>query len=173
MRHTHLDHRFVRELPDSLDPGVLYVSMDYCMAVHSCCCGCREEVATPFTPTDWRMTFNGESISLWPSIGNWSLPCRSHYVIMRGWVIEAAPWTDQQIQWERKRDMVAKERYFTRLEQSHGHEWPSSTYSARSVVSGILARISRCLSKMYCCGRCQVAWHPFRPSPDWRKRSGC
>ena len=147
MQHTHLDHRFVRDIPDSLDPGVLYVSMEYGTAAHSCCCGCSEEVFTPFTPTDWRMTFNGEAISLWPSIGNWNLPCRSHYVIVRGWVIEATPWTDQQIQRGRKRDKAAKKRYFTALEHSHNCESPSSTSSARSVVSGVLARISRWLSK--------------------------
>jgi hypothetical protein len=25
-------------------------------AAHCCCCGCGEEVVTPFTPTDWSMT---------------------------------------------------------------------------------------------------------------------
>lgn len=112
IRHSSLEHRFVQHIPDSLEPGVLYVSMEYATAAHSCCCGCREEVVTPFTPTDWTMTFNGETISLRPSIGNWNLPCRSHYVIERGQAIEARPWSNEQIAAERKRDQTAKARYY-------------------------------------------------------------
>ncbi len=112
MRHLHLEHRFVQHIPDRLEPGVLYVSMAYGTAAHSCCCGCGEEVVTPFTPTDWKMTFDGETVSLWPSVGNWDLACRSHYVIKRGRIIEAAPWTNEQIAAERRRDGVAKARHY-------------------------------------------------------------
>ena len=73
MRFRRLEHRFCKHIPDSLEPGILYVSMEYATAVHSCCCGCGEEVVTPFTPTDWKMTFDGRAISLWPSVGNWSV----------------------------------------------------------------------------------------------------
>ena len=61
MRVRRLEHRFCTHIPESLEPGVLYVSMEYATAAHSCCCGCGEEVVTPFTPTDWKMTFNGQS----------------------------------------------------------------------------------------------------------------
>ena len=33
-----------------------------------------QEVVIPFTPTEWRMTFDGESPSLWPSIRNCNCP---------------------------------------------------------------------------------------------------
>lgn len=112
MRHARLEHRFVKHIPDALEPGVLYVSMEYATAAHSCCCGCGEEVVTPFTPTDWRMSFDGASISLSPSIGSWTLPCRSHYVIDRGRVVEAKPWTKEQIEAERRRDRAAKQRFY-------------------------------------------------------------
>lgn len=115
MRHRHLEHRFVQHIPDVLEPGVLYISMEYGTAAHNCCCGCGEEVVTPFTPTDWNMTFDGETISLNPSIGNWTLACRSHYVIKRGHVIEAGPWTDEQVAAERHRDRAAKSLYFRSL----------------------------------------------------------
>lgn len=112
MRHSHLENQFVKHIPDGLEPGVLYVSMEYGTAAHRCCCGCGEEVVTPFTPTDWKMTFDGETVSLNPSIGNWTLPCRSHYVITRGRVIEAGPWTDKQVEGERRRDRAAKARFY-------------------------------------------------------------
>lgn len=112
MRHQSLEHRFVRNVPRELDPGVLYISMDYATAVHSCCCGCGERVVTPFTPTDWRMTFDGESITLDPSVGNWNQKCRSHYVIQRNRVLEAGPWSNAQVEAERRRDKKAKAAYY-------------------------------------------------------------
>lgn len=115
MRHGHLEHRFVQHIPNVLESGVLYISMEYGTAAHSCCCGCGEEVVTPLTPTDWKMTFDGETVSLNPSIGNWTLACRSHYVIKRGQVIEAEPWTDNQIEAERYRDRVAKAATFAQI----------------------------------------------------------
>ena len=108
MLHKTLDHRFVRTMPRQLDPGVLYISMDYATAVHSCCCGCGERVVTPFTPTDWRMTFDGETISLNPSVGNWNQKCRSHYVIQRGRVLESGSWSEAQVEAERRRDKRTK-----------------------------------------------------------------
>lgn len=111
MHHKRLEHRFVKHLPDRLEPGLLYVSMDYATASHSCC-GCGKEVVTPFTPTDWKVTFDGEAISLNPSVGNWNLPCRSHYVIEGGRVIEAGPWINEEVQAERKRDRAAKARFY-------------------------------------------------------------
>lgn len=113
MRHPTLEHRFVRNVPRELDAGVLYISMDYATAVHSCCCGCGDRVVTPFTPTDWRMTFDGESISLYPSVGNWNQKCRSHYVIQQNRVLEAGPWSDAQVEAEHRRDKSAKAAYYS------------------------------------------------------------
>lgn len=112
IRIKSLEHRFVTSVPRELEPGVLYVSMEYATAVHACCCGCGEQVVTPFSPTDWRMTFDGESVSLHPSVGNWNQKCRSHYVIQRGAVIEAGPWSDRQVVAERHRDKTAKARFY-------------------------------------------------------------
>lgn len=112
MLHLSLEHRFVRNVPRELEPGILYISMDYATAVHSCCCGCGDRVVTPFTPTDWRMTFDGESISLHPSVGNWNQKCRSHYVIQQGRVLEAGPWSQAQIEAERLRDKKAKAAHY-------------------------------------------------------------
>jgi hypothetical protein len=112
IRHKQLEHRFVDHIPERLEEGVLYVSMEYATSAHSCCCGCGEEVVAPFTPTDWKMTFDGETISLRPSIGNWTLKCRSHYAIDRGKVMEAKPWSDEQVEAERHRERTAKARHY-------------------------------------------------------------
>ena len=112
MRFRRLEHRFCTHIPECLEAGVLYVSMEYATAAHSCCCGCGEEVVTPFTPTDWKMTFDGEATSLWPSVGNWTLPCRSHYLIRDGRVIDARPWSNEEIAAEQRRDRAAKTCYY-------------------------------------------------------------
>jgi hypothetical protein len=112
MRYSLLKHRFVQYIPEHLEPGVLYVSLDYATAAHSCCCGCGEEVVTPFTPNDWKMIFDGETISLWPSVGNWQLRCRSHYVIERGRAIVAPAWSDERVAAQLEGGKAAKARYF-------------------------------------------------------------
>ena len=89
-RRTQMTHRFVEEIPRELEEGVLYVSIHFATAVHRCCCGCGQEVVTPLSPTDWQLAFDGRSVSLYPSIGNWSLPCQSHYWIRRD-IVEWAP----------------------------------------------------------------------------------
>ena len=118
MRFHQLEHRFVHSIPSTIEPGVLYVSIEFATAIHLCCCGCGREVVTPFTPTDWKMTFDGVSISLWPSIGNWNFPCRSHYIVKTNRIIEAAPWSQSMVEAERNRDRDAKATYFATHHQS-------------------------------------------------------
>jgi len=150
MRHTHLEPHFVKGIPRELEPGVLYVSMEYGTVVHSCCCGCGHEVVTPLTPTDWWLTFDGESISLWPSVGNWNLPCRSHYIIKGNRVIEAGPLGKDKIDAEQKRDKLAKAKFYSNAEttpirQSNQLE-SSAEVSTRDLQKGFLARLWRWLS---------------------------
>lgn len=112
MKHSQLMHRFVRTIPKELEPGVLYVSMEYATAIHACCCGCGNQVVTPFSPTDWQMTFDGEAISLSPSIGNWNFPCRSHYLIKSGRVVVAESWNSRQVMAGRSQDHANKANYY-------------------------------------------------------------
>lgn len=78
---TMFSHEFVEFVPEVLKPNVLYVSLRFSLVSHRCACGCGEEVVTPLAPREWQLIFNGETISLYPSIGNWSFKCRSHYWI--------------------------------------------------------------------------------------------
>ena len=147
MRHSRLEHRFVKHLPDALEPGILYISVEYGTAGHLCCCGCGEEVVTPLTPTDWLIIFNGETVSLKPSVGNWTLACRSHYVIQAGRVIEAPPWTDKQVAAERARDRNAKAIHFGAPSPSTGPVSPAPLQAPTSAPGpeSMWSRISRWL----------------------------
>lgn len=103
MRPT-IRHEFVDAIPDRLDDGVLYISIEYATAVHACLCGCGHEVVTPLAPKQWSMTFDGESVSLKPSVGNWSFPCQSHYWIVNNKVHAARRFTRDEIDLLRTED---------------------------------------------------------------------
>src|SRR5262249_33450061 len=111
-RDMTLQHEFVDYIPDDLKEGTIYISVMFATVAHKCCCGCGHEVITPLSPTDWQLIFDGESISLYPSIGNWSFACRSHYWIQRNRVKWAGQWSQKEINAGRAYDMLAKEGYF-------------------------------------------------------------
>ena len=105
-------HEFVEFVPSELKERVLYVSMEYGTAVHRCACGCGEKVVTPLGRTDWKMIYDGETVSLHPSIGNWSLKCRSHYWIRENRVEWAPDWSAEEIAAGRASDRAAKQHQF-------------------------------------------------------------
>ncbi|HEY3412779.1 MAG TPA: DUF6527 family protein [Armatimonadota bacterium] len=119
-RDTALRHEFVEFVPDDLEQGTVYVSIPYATAVHKCCCGCGNEVVTPLSPTDWALTFDGATVSLSPSIGNWGFSCRSHYWIRRNTVTWARPWSPGEVAAGRLRERLEKERCFAGTEGAAG-----------------------------------------------------
>lgn len=108
-----LSHEFVESFPDRLESGKLYVSIEFATVAHSCACGCGHQVITPLSPAEWQLTFDGESISLRPSIGNWSFDCQSHYWIEKNRVRWAPKWTRQEIESVREYDRREAEEYYT------------------------------------------------------------
>jgi hypothetical protein len=80
-KNDNYEIQFVGYMPDAFKQGILYVSMRGKIVIHLCACGCGEKVVTPISPNDWKLTFDGETISLCPSIENWDFPCKSHYWI--------------------------------------------------------------------------------------------
>src|SRR5437660_4127446 len=111
-RYVTLRHEFVEFIPDDLKEGTIYVSIGFATVAHKCCCGCGREVVTPLSPTDWKLVLDGKTISLDPSIGNWSFDCKSHYWIVRNKVKWARRWSQKEIEGGRAHDRLAKERYF-------------------------------------------------------------
>ena len=111
-KRTRVAHAFVDHIPAVLDEGVIYASIEFGTVVHLCCCGCGEEVVTPLTPTDWKLIYDGETVSLYPSIGSWSLPCRSHYVIAENRVRWASEWPEWKVRAGRVADQQRKQRHY-------------------------------------------------------------
>jgi hypothetical protein len=106
-----LTHQFVEFIPDELEQGEIYVSIRFATASHLCVCGCGNKVVTPIRPTDWTLIFDGKTVSLDPSIGNWSFPCQSHYWIRKNCVQWAPKLSRGQIDGGRVRDDTAKQQY--------------------------------------------------------------
>ncbi len=122
MRRSAISHRLTEFIPAELDEGIVYVSIEYATASHLCCCGCGEKVVTPMTPTDWKIIFNGEAVSLHPSIGNWGFECRSHYWIKEDRVVWADNMTDQTVKNIRRLDRKKKDRFY-RNNPVKEHSW--------------------------------------------------
>ena len=109
MKISTLTPQFVNFIPDRLTDGVIYICERYRTAAHNCCCGCGQEVVTPLTPADWSLRIDNGSVTLHPSIGNWSFPCQSHYWIRRNMVIWSGALSQREIDRVRSRDLANKQ----------------------------------------------------------------
>jgi hypothetical protein len=132
----------VEFIPSELSDGTLYISISYATATHLCACGCGERVVTPLSATDWSLTFDGETISLAPSIGNWSFDCQSHYWLRRNQVEWARGWSREQIDVGRTRDRLNKLRHFGEP-AGDGTEAPGAAGEKRSRLRRLWRRIRR------------------------------
>lgn len=105
-RISHVSPEFVDSFPQPMSPGVLYVSMMFNSCGHLCCCGCGNEVITPLSPAQWRITYHGRDVSLADSIGNWTLPCKSHYWIQSGHIKWSRQFTETEIKRNQRNDQA-------------------------------------------------------------------
>ena len=106
---------FVETIPiDSrkLVEGNLYISLKYDTIVHRCPCGCGGLSEVTLHPARRRLFYDGEYVSIEPSIGATSLKCRSHYWITRNRILWDLPIEERQDEWydrRRRRLMMAYE----------------------------------------------------------------
>jgi hypothetical protein len=102
----------VQYIPRVLEPGILYYAEEYGAVAHLCACGCGSKVSTPLVPTEWTLKETTSGPSLRPSIGNWQLPCQSHYWIRDGEIIWAGAWTPEQIAAGREAEEHRRRAYY-------------------------------------------------------------
>jgi hypothetical protein len=76
-----IKHQFTEFIPDDIEKDVLYISTKYKTTRHLCPCGCGGIVDTPLKPGRWKLIFDGDTISLHPSILFKACPNESHYWI--------------------------------------------------------------------------------------------
>lgn len=73
--------KYVDTIPEILEPGIIYISEKFKVAIHLCACGCGRQTVTPFN--QWNLKELNGNITLRPSIGNFSgeKPYHAHYYI--------------------------------------------------------------------------------------------
>lgn len=141
MIETLIPH-FVQRFPDKLVNGELYIAMEYGTAAHNCCCGCGRKVVTPFGPTDWKLIYDGDAISLHPSIGNWSFPCQSHYWIRANKIHWAPRWSREEIEANRESDRLRKDSFYL---EHHVTQEPKIALPKKS--PGLLSTLWKLISR--------------------------
>ncbi len=76
---------------EELKEGILYISLKYGTTAHLCPCGCGHKVNVPINLDGkegwWDYTEENGEVSLSPSIGNFQIPCKSHYFITKNKVV--------------------------------------------------------------------------------------
>jgi hypothetical protein len=133
-------HQFVEHVPTPLEDGVVYVSIAFGTVVHKCCCGCGDKVVTPLTPVDWAVTYDGQSISLCPSIGRWDAPCQSHYWIWNNRVIWSARWSKDKVNTLKRHEAGLRDDFFG-LDQDRPNQ--AERQAGPRAWQGRVARVSR------------------------------
>jgi hypothetical protein len=121
-----LEH--VTYMPRQLSPGILYVSREYAVAGHLCACGCGNKVMTPLGPAEWDFSERNGRPTLQPSIGNWQLPCKSHYVIRDGRICWADQWSDSMINAGRRTEQQRRKVHYESLGRERGYLHRLSTF---------------------------------------------
>jgi Zn-finger nucleic acid-binding protein len=82
------------------------------VAKHKCPCGCGTDIVTTLSPTRWKLIYDGETVSLSPSIGNWTHPCKSHYYIENDTVIWAKSFSKRKMQDVVETDLRDQKEYY-------------------------------------------------------------
>ena len=143
-----LKHEFVESFPKNLEDDTVYVSVVYATAAHKCCCGCGQKVITPIAPYAWQLLFDGESISLSPSIGNWNFVCQSHYWIKSNEVRWAGKMSREEVEVIKVRDRADAARYWEREEiPSESKEPEEIPVEIQEPATGIRERALRWMGR--------------------------
>ena len=87
MELREFELQVVRRMPEQMRFGILYVCFECNVVAHLCACGCGEKVVLPIDPNFWYVKYDGETVSMTPSIGNYQFACKSHYWIRENKVI--------------------------------------------------------------------------------------
>ena len=93
--------KFVELIPtegEDLILGTVYISMKHGMVVYRCPCRCGGLSEFMLDPIRFRMEYDGNNVTFYPSIGIPYLQCRSHYWIRDNRIQWCAPMED----WETK-----------------------------------------------------------------------
>lgn len=114
--------KFVERVPSKIEEGVIYISTSVNTAVHLCPCGCKTEIVTPIDPSEWNFTYDGETISLHPSVGVWGAKCKTHYWIKRNHIERSRTYTNREIKKVRTQESIENQEYYDQLKNKENQK---------------------------------------------------
>ena len=103
------------QIPQELEPGILYVSEEFEFTAHLCACGCGSKIRVPLGPTEWKFTDTNSGPTLFPSVGNWQQECQSHYFITLGEIRWMPKWSSKEIEEGRRQEEARRQAYYHEL----------------------------------------------------------
>lgn len=86
----------VEKTPKELEEGVVYLNVEYELATLKCACGCGHKVVLLY-PDGHSVIDDGGYATIYPSVGVWDAPCRSHFFVTQGQVEWCNSWSDEKI----------------------------------------------------------------------------
>lgn len=132
-----MNHKFVDTIPSELEDNTLYISLEYNVTKHLCPCGCGSEIVATLSPSRWQLSYDGETVSLTPSIGNWHHKCKSHYYITENNVVWAYHMSKNKIEAAIQKDQKELEQYASKKRE----ELNEHTNKKKSLFERIKNRI--------------------------------
>ena len=105
--------RFVESIPPGRPPaGEFLISIKYGMGVLRCPCGCGNTMDVNIEPHRWSIKWDGEHISVCPSISSDWMGCRSHYWVRRNRIVWGYPISRTAEEKKEKEEAKARERIY-------------------------------------------------------------
>jgi hypothetical protein len=127
-----MKHKFVEYIPTEIEENILYISLEYDVAKHKCPCGCGADIVTSLSPARWKLTYDGETVSLYPSIGNWNHKCKSHYYITNNNVVWLGAITKNQIEEVLRNDKESIKKHIESSTKRNGFvDWIKKIFKCR------------------------------------------
>ena len=85
---TSLSVEEVEFMPKEKQPGILYISDRFKLAIHICPCGCGDQSVMSFDkPDGWKLTLSDGAATFFPSVLNRF--CNAHYWIQSNKIVAA------------------------------------------------------------------------------------
>ena len=138
---SKFNHIFTDTIPDNIEEGKLYISLRFNVIIHLCACGCKNKVVTPLSPARWKMIYDGKTISLTPSIGNWNFECESHYWINNSEIEWARKWSDKEIEHGKFYERAKRSGYYKSINSSNVKQSSQKAENSNNNLKSIFLKI--------------------------------
>ncbi|MES2620182.1 MAG: DUF6527 family protein [Bacteroidota bacterium] len=85
LKQVTIEPVFVELMPEFWEQNKVYISEPHSTSAHLCLCGCGQKAIMPLGGGQWWTLVKEKNgtVSFIGSVGNYSFPCKSHYIITK------------------------------------------------------------------------------------------